>query len=63
MSVPRDLTDAHHYHMHDEDGECYGDTRDLEQAAATVAHLNLDQTDILFFVVDAPVCMDACRKD
>lgn len=63
MSVPRDLADAHHYHIHDEEGTCYGDVMHLDDAAHTVASLNLDQESLLFFVIDAPVCIDVCRED
>lgn len=62
MSVPGGEFNLHHFHIHDDDGDCYGDTRSLNDAAETVAALNLDQEDILFFVVDAPCCINVCRE-
>jgi hypothetical protein len=46
----------HHYHLHDDTGMCYGDTRNFDTAA-------LIAEEGWLVVIDAPHCIQDCREE
>lgn len=56
---------AGHYHLHDDDGTCYGDYRDFEDAARAVAEImdtwRTTWGAVPLTVIDAPFCIQDCN--
>jgi hypothetical protein len=55
-----------HFHLHDNEGLCFGDylslDRALEEAAEIMAIWNTTWGTAPLVVIDAPVCIDVCRE-
>lgn len=55
-----------HYHLHTQEGACYGDYADFEHALEHAAYRQADWNTPwgvpALTIIDAPICMDDCRE-
>lgn len=62
MSIPSIRSE--HWHMHDENGDCWGDYPRFQEAALSAARHNYDcRLHDILVVIEAPFCIDVCRAD
>jgi hypothetical protein len=59
-----------HWHIHDEQGYCYGDTSDFDASARTAAEYtypwevpDADPYDEIMTIIDAPHCIGECDDE